>query len=55
MHEFGTIPTTTTTYTRLQNYENMVVDEYEIQTFKVMVYYVAAFDVIVEYFCPKYT
>ena len=35
MHEFWTISTIDMTYTRLQNYTNMVVGEHGIQTFKV--------------------
>ena len=37
MHEFWTILTANMTYTKLQNYTNMLVGEHEIQTFKVMV------------------
>ena len=35
MHEFWTISTANMTYTRLQNYIDMVVGEHEIQTFNV--------------------
>ena len=37
MHDFWTIPTASMTYTRSQNYTNMVVGEHGIQTFKVVV------------------
>ena len=37
MHEFWTIATTDMMYTRLQNYMNMMVGEYRIQTFKIVV------------------
>ena len=47
MHEFGTIPTTNVTYTRSQNYTNMVVGEHGLQTFEVVVVVVVVFDVFV--------
>ena len=47
MPGFWTIPTATMTYTRLQNYTNMMVGEHEIQTFKVAICRVVAFDVVV--------
>ena len=37
MQEFWTILTTNMTFTRLQNYTNMVVDAHELQTFQVEV------------------
>ena len=37
MHDFWTIPPPDMRYTRLQNYTNMMVGEYEIQTFEVVV------------------
>ena len=37
MHEFWTILATNVTYTRSQNYTNMMVGKHGIQTFKVMV------------------
>jgi hypothetical protein len=36
MHEFWVIPTTNLTYTRLQNYANVLVGEHGIQTFEVV-------------------
>ena len=37
MDEFATIPAANTTYIRLQNYTNMVVDEHGIQTFEFLI------------------
>jgi hypothetical protein len=37
MREFWTIPTTDMTYTKSQNYTNMVVDKHKIQTLKVKI------------------
>ena len=37
MHEFWTNPTVIMTYTRSQNYTNMVVGEHGMQTFEVVV------------------
>ena len=37
MHEFWTIPTANIMDTRLQNHKIMVVGEYEMQTFEVVV------------------
>ena len=37
MHEFWTTPAINMMYTRLQNYTNMVVGKYVIQTFKIVV------------------
>ena len=34
-------------YTRLQNHTNMVIDKHEIQTLKVVVCCIVAFDVVV--------
>jgi hypothetical protein len=36
MDEFWTIPTADVTYTRSQNYTNVMVGEHEIQTFEVV-------------------
>jgi hypothetical protein len=37
MLDFWTIPTINMMYTRLQNYTNMVIGKYGIQTFKIVV------------------
>ena len=37
MHQFWTVPTVNMTYTRSQDYTNMVVDKHGIQTFKIVV------------------
>ena len=37
MHEIWTIPTTNMMYTRSQNYTNMVIGEYVIQTLEVVI------------------
>ena len=37
MHEFWTIPTINMTYTRSQNYRDLVVGEHAIHTFEVVV------------------
>jgi hypothetical protein len=51
MNEFWTIPTADMTYTRLQNYTNVMVGKHGIQTFKVMVVvlllFLSSFDVFV--------
>ena len=47
MHEFWTIPTANMTYTRSQNYTNMVVDKHGIQTFEVVVVVLLSFYVFV--------
>ena len=46
MHEFWTILTAHMTYSRSQNYTNMMVDKHEIQTFKVVVVIVVVVVVI---------
>ena len=46
MHEFWTIPTTDMTYTRSQNYTNMVVGEHKTHTFEVIIV-MLLFDVFV--------
>ena len=50
MHEVWTISTANMTYTRLQNYTNMMVDEHGIQTFGVVVVYIISFIVVFLYF-----
>ena len=47
MREIWTIPTTNITYTRSQNYTNLVVGKHEIQTFKVMVVVVVPLLIII--------
>ena len=49
MHEFWTILIANMTYTRLQNYTNIMVDEHGIQTFIVVV---VACVFIIWCFCP---
>ena len=50
MHEVWTIPTANMTYTRLQNYTNMMVGEHGIQTFGVVVVYIISFIVFFFFF-----
>ena len=45
MHEFWTIPTINMMHSRSQKYTNVVVGDYEIQTFKVVVIMFLSFDV----------
>ena len=52
MHESWTLPTANMTYTRSQNYTNMVVGKHGIPTFS-CARYVVAFVVVVWYFCPR--
>ena len=52
MHDFWTIPTVNMTYTRLQNYTNMVVGKHRIQTFEVVVGVLLLFLLSLDVFVP---
>ena len=47
MHECGIIPIVNVTFTRSQNYTNLVVDEHGIQTFEVVVVVCCCFVVVI--------
>ena len=57
MHEFWIIPIVNMTYTRSQNYTNMVVGEHGIQTFELVVVVLLSFDIFVpksaQVVCPN--
>jgi hypothetical protein len=52
MHDFWTIPTANMTYTRLQNYTNMVVGKHGIQIFEVVVGVLLLFLLSLDVFVP---
>ena len=47
VHEFWKMPTANMTYTRLQNYTNLMVGKHGIQTFEVMIVILLLFDIFV--------
>jgi hypothetical protein len=52
MHELGTIPIANMTYTRSQNYTNMVVGKHGIQTFVVVIIVLLLLLLSVDVFVP---
>ena len=52
MYDFWTFQTTNMTYTRLQNYTNMIVDKHKIQTLKVVVVVLLLLVLSVDVFDP---
>ena len=55
MYEIWTIPTTNMTYTRSQNYKNMMVGEHGIKTFKVFVVVLLLLVLLYDVFVPTNT